>query len=266
MATLAVAAALRAASRAPRTCGGCLLPPNATQCGMADTEIVVGTTRALADNCARRLREMSARAARLALALPGGSVAEAFFPVLAGAVVNWGAIDIFWSDERAVPPADDDSNFKLASRLLLTAPAVAAARVHRMPAEHEDLDGAAAAYEAELDGATTGHTRVDVALVGVGPDGHICSLFPGHPALDEQQRRVVAVTDSPKPPRRRLTLTLPALRDATVVAAAFGSAKADVIAEAVRDPESRLPLALALRGARKPVLLLDAEAAGALAR
>ena len=233
---------------------------------MAAPEIVVGNTLELADNFARRLREMSARAARLALALPGGSVAEAFFPVLADAVVNWAAIDVFWSDERAVPAADDDSNYKLASRLLLTAPAVAAARVHRMPAESEDLDGAAAAYEAELDGATTGPTRVDVALVGVGPDGHVCSLFPGHPALDEQQRRVVAVTDSPKPPRRRMTLTLPALRDATVVVAAFGSSKAEVIAEAVRDPESRLPVALALRGARTPVLLLDAEAAGLLAR
>lgn len=227
-------------------------------------EIVVGNPSALASDFARRLREMGARAPRLALALPGGSVAETFFPVLAEAPINWGAIDLFWGDERAVAPDDSDSNYALAAKLLLAAPAVAAARVHRMPADDIDLDAAAAAYEAELDASTTGAVRVDVALLGVGPDGHVCSLFPGHPALDEQQRRVVVIRDSPKPPPRRLTLTLPALRDATVVAAAFGSSKAAAIAEAVRDPASRLPLALALRGARSAVLLLDADASAGL--
>ena len=107
------------------------------------------------------------------------SVAEAFFPVLADAVVNWAAIDIFWSDERAVPPADDDSNYKLASRLLLTAPAVAAARVHRMPAESEDLDGAAAAYEAELDGATTGRHASTSPLSGSGRTDMYVRCFRG---------------------------------------------------------------------------------------
>ena len=229
-------------------------------------EIVVASTVELADNFARRLRAMSARAPQLAVALPGGSVAEVFLPVLAGAVVNWGAIDIFWGDERAVPPDDEESNYGLARKLMLGVPALAAARIHRMPADAEDLDLASTAYEAELDAATTGDTRVDVALLGVGPDGHVCSLFPGHPALDEARRRVVAITDSPKPPARRMTLTLPALRNAMVVVAAFGSSKAEVIAEAVHDPQSRLPVALALRGARTPVLLLDADAAAALPR
>ena len=103
-------------------------------------EIVVGNPSALASDFARRLREISARAPRLALALPGGSVAEAFFPVLAAAPINWGAIDLFWGDERAVPPDDPDSNYALAAKLLLSAPAVAAARVHRMPADAPDLE------------------------------------------------------------------------------------------------------------------------------
>src|SRR5262245_4677777 len=108
---------------------------------------------------------------RFAIALPGGSVAEAFLPVLAAAPVDWKGVDLYWGDERAVAPDDPESNFGLARRLLLDR--VAGARVHRMRAEAGDLDAAAREYEKEL-------VPLDVALLGVGPDGHVCSLFPGH--------------------------------------------------------------------------------------
>ncbi|MGH9145841.1 MAG: 6-phosphogluconolactonase, partial [Vicinamibacterales bacterium] len=105
--------------------------------------------------------------------------------------------------------------------------------------------------------------RVDMILLGVGPDGHVCSLFPGHPALDESSRLVVAVTDSAKPPPRRLTLTLPALAGTSLlVIAAFGNEKAAIVREALENPDSSLPVARAARQSRRTLFLLDPGAAG----
>jgi len=134
-----------------------------------------------------------------ALALPGGSVAETFFPPLAEAPLDWREVEWFWCDERAVPPDHPESNFRLACELLLSRVPIDPARVHRMKAEADDLDAAAAEYEAELVAVLGGPRRFDVVLLGVGPDGHVCSLFPGH--HEESSRLVIAVTDSPK--RRR---------------------------------------------------------------
>jgi 6-phosphogluconolactonase len=197
-----------------------------------------------------------------AIALPGGSVAEAFCPVLARAPVDWTLIEWFWSDERAVPPDHPDSNYRLAFELLLSRAPIDPQRVHRMKANGDDLDGAAVAYEAELVNTLGAQPRVDVVLLGVGSDGHVCSLFPDHPALEEASRLVIPVTDSPKPPPRRLTLTLPALAGAFAVIAAFGASKASVIHEALSNPASRLPVALAARTARRTLILLDEGAAG----
>jgi len=198
----------------------------------------------------------------VALAIPGGSVAETFFPVLAVAPLEWSLVECFWCDERAVPPNHRESNFRLAAELLLNRVPIDPARVHRMRAEVDDLDAAAADYEAELMAVLGEPPRFDVILLGVGPDGHVGSLFSGHPALEESSRRVIAVTDSPKPPQRRLTLTLPALADAFIVIAAFGASKAPVIRDALENPGSRLPVALAARVARHALFLLDEEAAG----
>ena len=100
--------------------------------------------------------------------------------------------------------------------------------------------------------------RLDIALLGVGTDGHVCSLFPGHALLDEEQQWVGVETAAPKPPTRRLTLTLPTLAAAElIVVAAFGTSKHDAVRSALRDPESTLPLARALRRARRSLVLLD---------
>jgi 6-phosphogluconolactonase len=230
-------------------------------------EVLVGDPRTLAVDLNRRLETLAAETlrerGRFAIALPGGSVAEAFLPVLGQARVEWSRADLFWGDERAVPPGHPDSNYGLAVRLWLDEARLPAEHIHRMPADAPDLDTAARDYEARLREQLGSPPALDVALLGVGPDGHVCSLFPGHALLGEAVRFVAPILDSPKPPARRLTLTLRALGAARLlVVAAFGGSKAGVVAEARRQADSQLPLSLALRGARQALLLLDPAAAG----
>lgn len=142
------------------------------------------------------------------MALPGGSGATTFFPRLARARVDGSCTDFFWVDERAVPPSDPESNYGVAERLWLTPGRVAAERVHRMPADTSALASAADSYAEELSSLLGKPPRLDVALLGMGPDGHVGSLFPRHPLLREERRWVAAILDSPKPPKHRLTLTL----------------------------------------------------------
>ncbi len=215
--------------------------------------------RVFAARVAIAVRRAQVDGRSVSLVLPGGSVAEAFFPLLSLAPVDWARVEVFWGDERAVPPDDPESNYRLADRRLLSRVAVDRARVHRMPADAADLDAAARSYEAELERALGVPPRFDIVLLGVGPDGHVCSLFPGHRALRERARRVLPITDSPKAPPRRLTLTLPALEGAEIYVAAFGAAKAEVMREALLTPESPLPVARAARAGRRAVFLSDDE-------
>ncbi len=234
-------------------------------------EILVGSAEGLAETFAARFEEAAGRAIAdrglFAVALPGGSVATTFFPRLAGARVDWTRVEFFWGDERAVPPSSPESNYESAERLWLQPARVPAARIHRMPADAPDLESAALAHSDEIVGLLGSPPILDVALLGMGPDGHVCSLFPGHSVLNEDRRWVSAVVDSPKAPPRRLTLTLPALAAARlVVVAALGSAKAEAIESVVMDPASRLPAALVLRAASPGgfLLILDEAAAGRL--
>lgn len=229
-------------------------------------ERVVATPVELAGVFAARVRTctQAAREAqrRVSLVLPGGSVAQTFFPVLAEADLEWDRVDLFWGDERAVPPSHTESNYWLAETLLLPRLSIDRSLVHRMPADVTDLDLAARAYEGEIVRTLGERPHFDIVLLGVGPDGHVCSLFPGHQALDITSRLVVAVTDSPKPPPARLTLTLPALTGADIVVAAFGASKAAVVREALTQPQSQLPVARAARAGRTAIFLLDPDAAG----
>jgi 6-phosphogluconolactonase len=230
-------------------------------------EVVVEEPTALVAPFILRVEQLAQRAlaerGSFALALSGGSVAETLLPALAGANVDWARVDLFWGDERAVPPEHPDSNYGLARSLWLKTGGPPAERVHRMPADAPDLDAAARAYEARLVGRLGTPPSLDVALLGVGPDGHVCSLFPGHPLLQEEVRFVAPIEDSPKPPPKRLTLTLAALAAVRLlVVGAFGASKAAVVREALERPSSDLPLSLSLRRARRSLLLLDPAAAG----
>ena len=244
-------------------------------------EIVIDTPEALARVFADRFvtEASSAIAAhgRFSCALPGGSVAETFLPVLARAPVArapvaWDKIEFFWGDERAVGPDDPDSNYGLAKRLLLAAVDADARHVHRIVGERGDLEAAARAYEEEmvrvLGQPPRGQPpRIDLIVLGLGPEGHVCSLFPGHPLLRERVRRVAVITDSPKPPPLRITFTMLPLEEAgTICVAGFGDSKAEALREAIEDPASQIPVALALRAAQRALVLADAAAASRLRR
>jgi len=232
-------------------------------------EILIDTPAALARVCADRVaadaQAAIAARGRFSLALPGGSVAETFLPVLARRPLAWDKVEFFWSDERAVGPDHPDSNYGLAKRLLLDPVQIRSERVHRIVAEGGDIDAAAHAYEAELVRLLGDPPRIDLVVLGVGPDGHVCSLFPGHPLLQENTRYVAAITDSPKPPPQRVTFTLQLLQLARALyIAGFGDSKAEAIRATVEDPEAQIPAALAVRAAQRSLILVDRAAAHSL--
>jgi 6-phosphogluconolactonase len=232
-------------------------------------EIVVDTpevlARVFADRFVAEARAAISARGQFSCALPGGSVAETFFPVLARAPLAWKQVEFFWGDERAVGPDDPDSNYGLAKRLLLDPLGVDPGRVHRIAGEGGDLEAAAQAYEAEMLRALGDPPRIDLVVLGLGPEGHVCSLFPGHPLLRERVRRVAAITDSPKPPPRRITFTmLPLQLAGTICVAGFGDAKAAAVRAAVEEPDSEIPVALVVRAARRTVILVDPAAASLL--
>jgi 6-phosphogluconolactonase len=222
----------------------------------------------LASTCAAAFQstaaEVLARRERFVIALPGGSVASAFCPGLATLALDWTRIDVFWTDERAVPPDHPESNYALALRLLLEPARVPPARVHRMRGELPDLDQAARRAADELHAVAGNPPHLDLVLLGVGEDGHVASLFPGSPeglAGSKPNTPVIPVYDSPKPPARRLTLTLPVLASAgLVIVGAFGASKASVMREALHARGAATPIAELLGRARSPLVLLDREA------
>lgn len=181
--------------------------------------------------------------------------------------IDWGRVQVFFGDDRFVPADDDERNVKQAREALLDHVGIPTDNVHAMAASDgefgDDLDVAALAYEQIL--ADHGAAGFDVHLLGMGGEGHVNSLFPDTPAVREAARLVVPVHDSPKPPPRRITLTLPAVRRSREVwLVVSGAAKADAVAAAVggADPVA-IPAAGAL-GRERTVWLLDSAAAAAL--
>jgi 6-phosphogluconolactonase len=192
----------------------------------------------------RELRPAALARAKVGLAISGGHTPEGVFRMLALPTMQgwpvWPTLHVFWVDERAVPPDDVDSNYRLAWDSFLSRAPIDPARVHRMRGEAPDLDAEARRYEEELGEwaglgtpASGEVPKLDVVLLGLGPDGHTASLFPGSPALAENQRWTVAAPGPPPHPRR-LTLTLPMLNAAhAVVFLVTGKDKADVVRQAI---------------------------------
>jgi 6-phosphogluconolactonase len=199
---------------------------------------------------------------RFDLSLTGGEIMREIYARCAEEAVDWERVHVYWGDERAVAPDHEDSNHRLAREALLDPAGIPSANVHRMPGELDDLEEAARRYEETLRRELGATPVLDVVHLGVGPDGHVCSLFPGHDLLGVRDRLVLPVLDSPRPPPRRLTITLPVIwRAREVWFIVAGEDTAPVVREAVADPTSTLPVALAARGAQRVTWFLDADAA-----
>jgi 6-phosphogluconolactonase len=180
-----------------------------------------------------------------------------FLTAMRAANVDWQRITLFWADERAVPVDDPDSNYGLAERMLLSPLGARAPRAIRMPADTPQLAQAALWYDdalaTELNGAP-----LDLAILGIGEDGHICSLFPGHKALLVDDLRAVAIEDSPKPPARRLSLTLRyVLQTKKIWVIAIGARKLPVLRAALEKTSRSTPLDLLMRQAKDVTVFTD---------
>ncbi|MDT0306721.1 6-phosphogluconolactonase [Streptomyces sp. DSM 44917] len=215
-----------------------------------------------------------AQAARgsASLVLTGGRNGIAVLAALAAAparhAVHWGRVDLWWGDERFLPEGDPDRNATQAREALLDGLPLDPARVRPMPASDgphgADVAAAAKAYAAELAAAPG---AFDVLLLGLGPDTHVASLFPGLPGVREEERWVVPVTGSPKPPPTRISLTLPAIRSAREVwLLAAGPDKAEAAATALSGADPATAPAAGARGTERTLWLVDETAASALPR
>jgi 6-phosphogluconolactonase len=211
---------------------------------------------------------------RASVVLTGGGIGTMVLSSLASApardAVDWPRLDIWWGDERFLPAGDPERNETGARDALLSRVAVDPSRVYAMPgpdgADGNDPEAAAARYASWLAAAASpeDHGPVpsfDVLLLGIGPEAHVASLFPGMPALYDN-RPVVAVRGSPKPPPTRLSLTLPAIQAAREVwILASGASKADAVAMALSDAGPVQVPAAGARGRQRTLFLLDRDAA-----
>ena len=202
------------------------------------------------------------------VALTGGSIAEKIHREIArlapGSDVDWSRVDFFWGDERFVAADSDDRNARQARSAFLDVLGVDPARVHEVPAT-EDADTVEAAATAYADTVrSVGRGDFHLVMLGVGPDGHVASLFPGHPQLDVDDAIAVPVTDSPKPPPERVSLTFPALNRAEEVwFVVSGADKAEAVGRALaaETPDLHEVPAAGVQGTVETIWFLDRESA-----
>src|SRR6202162_210762 len=204
--------------------------------------------KAVAARLVTRLVDSVSARGTASVVLTGGGIGTAVLAELAAApardAIDWRHLDIWWGDERFAPTGDPDRNETGARSALLDHVDVDPARVYPMPGpdgpDGDDPEAAAARYATWLAAATSpeDHGPVpafDVLMIGIGPEGHVASLFPGMPALYDE-RPVVAVRGAPKPPPTRITMTLPAIRRAREVwILAAGQEKAGAVRLALSD-------------------------------
>jgi 6-phosphogluconolactonase len=231
---------------------------------------VLPSVDALAEAAAREIVDAAQRAIalrdRFLVALAGGRTPIRTYEALASPPlkdeVDWGGVEFFWSDERAVRPEDPDSNYGMARDVLLAPLGIEDRRVHRMAAEGKDLDRAARDYEAELVRVAGVPPVLDLVLLGIGADGHTASLFPGTPAPAEANRWVVA-SRRPDSTGGRLTLTFPTIFAARqIMVLVAGVDKAEALHLAMEGgPVMSLPSQRLQEAGSRVAWFVDADAA-----
>jgi 6-phosphogluconolactonase len=225
---------------------------------MTDVELVIVDDE---KELAAILGERLARAAREGgnVVLTGGKTPEEGYKEAAKRANDWSKVDVWWGDERCVPPDDEESNYYLAKHSLLDRLERGPRTVHRIQGEL-GKEKAAAAYEREL-----GDTQLDLVLLGMGPDGHIASLYPNAPTL-RQRKRVLPAEAGMEPFIDRVTLSLAALGSAREMLFVIeGAEKADAAARAfAAEPSQETPASLARARDGRTVAILDRAAAAKL--
>jgi 6-phosphogluconolactonase len=231
-----------------------------------------GLAHAVAARLITKLVDVQSSGEIAHVVLTGGRVAAVVYRAVAESparsAIDWRRVEFWWGDERFLPDGDPERNETQARDAFLSRVQVDPARVHPMPADSgQGPEAAADAYAAELAAAAgpgdhNGVPTFDVLMLGVGPDGHVASLFPEHPELQVDDRSVVAVHDAPKPPPTRISLTFPALsraREVWFVVSGEDKAKAVSLALSGADP-LQIPAA-GVKGLDRTLWLLDEPAA-----
>ena len=200
-------------------------------------------SRAVLEESLRIVREAVAHRGRCTIALSGGHTPAKMYDLWAreySAKTPWDRVHLFWGDERYVPADDPLSNYRMTRETLLSHVPIPAANIHPAPTSLPTPEKAAGAYDAQVRGFFGADEPVyDVTLLGLGPEGHTASLFPGSPALEEKQRWVVAVQVAAKPPNR-LTFTLPVLnRSRNTYFLVAGKDKREILAALRSEPDSQ---------------------------
>jgi 6-phosphogluconolactonase len=232
---------------------------------------------AVAARLITRLADVQHARGEASVVLTGGSIARATLEAVAASpargAVDWRRLDVWWGDERFLAGGDPERNETLAREALLDQVPVDPARVHPMPAndgpDGDDPEAAAARFASELAAAARPEDHgpapaFDVCLLGVGPDGHIASLFPGHPALDNDAP-AFAVRNAPKPPPTRITMGFGVIQGSREVwAVVAGEDKAKAVGLALSGAGERQVPAAGARGRERTLWLLDRAAAARL--
>ncbi len=215
------------------------------------------------DDPAAVVADLLAAAARQGghVVLTGGSTPADAYELAAVRQRDWSRTELWWGDERCVPPEDERSNYGMAKRTLLDQLEVQPSAVHRMRGEL-GRDAGAEEYDRELGDLA----RFDLVLLGLGPDGHVASLYPDQPTLDESERRVLGAEAKLEPYVDRITLTLPMLRAArAIVFLVAGADKAEAAARAFAgEPSRATPGSLVRAVSGTTTAVLDPAAASSL--
>jgi 6-phosphogluconolactonase len=236
--------------------------------------VVLGDAEAMSEQAAMEIAATleRARAERgvAHVALSGGTTPVHAYELLAERTRDWTLLELWFADERCVPPEDEQSNYRLVAGILRGGAQGAAEHVlgeeqiHRMEGELGPRAGAeryAQLLRGRLEPDADGVPALDLAVLGIGPEGHIASLFPDTPALADTHSLCIGIADSPKPPPERITLSLPVLRAARrCLLLASGEGKARALVAALGEPSASAPASL-LPAPRLTVLADEAAAA-----